>query len=102
MSKHVPIKTVPHLSTQEFSKNKCDRVTHADLDKLIDRLKPLMSKKEKCDLVKTKADILIKSEKPKRKTKKVATNFGEKRSEQLFKEAGLTRRQMLSQKLKTS
>ena len=96
MSKHIPIKTVTHLSTQEFSKNKCDRVTHADLDKLIDRLKPLMSKKEKCDLVKTKADILIKEEQPKRKqSKKVATNFGENRREKLFKEAGLTRRQLL-------
>lgn len=104
MSKqHVPIKNVTNIVSKEFSTIKCKRNTHKDLDNIVQRVVQKMDKKDKCNVIKTKAKDFIKNEKPERKKPtKVATNLKEKRSEQLFKEAGLTRRQMLSQKLKIS
>ena len=95
MSKHIPIKKVTNLNTKEFSQAKCKRTVHVELDDIIARITRLMKKTEKCDVIESKASELIAREKPEKKKRvKVATKKGEKRAENLQKQAGLTRRQM--------
>ena len=94
MPEHVPIKKLVNLNTKEFSDSKCKRALHSDLDMIISRITQLMTKEEKCNLIKTKADKLIDYEKPtKKKAKKLVGNIRETRGEKLQKEANLTRRE---------
>ena len=98
MPKFVPIKKVTNINTQEFSEAKCKRNVHEELDDIISRLKYMMTKTEKCDIIETKAAELIAKEKPERKkSTKVGTKNANKRGENLQKQAGLTRRQILAQ-----
>lgn len=94
--KTVRVNKVVNLNNGEYSKAKCKRAQTTDLDALIARVSQLLTKNEKCEIIEKKADTLIKTEKPTRKKRaKVATKVTEKRGDNLKKESGMTRRELI-------
>ena len=94
--KTVRINKVVNLNNGEYSKTKCKRSQTTELDALIARVSQLLTKNEKCAIIEKKADELIKTDKPTRKKRtKVATKLTEKRGDNLKKETGMTRRELI-------
>jgi hypothetical protein len=94
--KTVPVNKVVDLNKVEYSKAKCKRAQTTELDGLIARISQLLTKNEKCEIIEKKVDTLIKTDKPTRKKRaKVATKVSEKRGDNLKKESGMTRRELI-------
>jgi len=94
--KTVLVNKVVNLNKTEYSKAKCKRAQTTELDELITRISQLLTKNEKCEIIEKKVDTLIKTDKPtKKKRTKVATKVSEKRGDNLKKESGMSRRELI-------